>query len=313
MPMLSRRLGLLGAAALATSPLLPRRLRAQEEIDLSPAQPGRVRAQKVEEAIRLLPSGLRLANPGHLTIANNPSRLPFGGYASDSRTPIGAEIDIGQLVADSLGLTLQVIPTAWADWPLGLLSGKFDAVLSNVTVTEERKQRFDFSTYRNDLLGFYVALDSRIQAITKPEDVAGLKVIVSSGTNQEQILLRWIEANRAKGLPNTEVQYYDDEAVLDLALLSGRADAYLGPNATSAFKAARVRKTRLVGTFSGGWPVTAEIAVTTRKGAGLAEPITLALNAQIEAGTYARALARWNLSAEAVQRSRTNPPGLPAK
>ncbi|WP_159994321.1 ABC transporter substrate-binding protein [Roseomonas sp. 18066] len=313
MASLSRRLCLLGGITVAASPLLPRPLRAQEEIDLSPAQPHRVRAQKVEEAIRLLPRDLRLANAGKLTVATNPGRFPFGGYATDSRTPIGAEIDIAQLVADSLGLTLEVVPTAWADWPLGLISGKFDAVTSNVTVTEERKQRFDFSTYRNDLLGFYVAVESRLQAIAKPEDVAGLKVIVSSGTNQEQILLRWIEANRAKGLPNTEVQYYDDEAVLDLALQSGRADAYLGPNATSAFKAARQRKTRLVGTFSGGWPVTAEIAVTTKKGVGLAEPITVALNAQIEAGTYARALGRWNLSAEAIQRSRTNPPGLPPK
>jgi polar amino acid transport system substrate-binding protein len=313
MPDITRRLGLIGGALLASSPLLPRPLRAQEEIDLSPAQPHRVRGQAVEEAIRLLPANLKLATPGKLTVATNPGRFPFGGYATDSRTPIGSEIDIAQLVADSLGLALEIVATAWADWPLGLLSGKFDAVASNVTVTEERKERFDFSTYRNDLIGFYVPLSSRIQAIGRPEDVAGLKVIVSSGTNQEQILLRWIEANKGKALSATEVQYYDDEAVLDLALQSGRADAYLGPNATSAFKAATQRKTRLVGTFSDGWPTTAEIAVTTRKGSGLAEPITVALNAQIENGTYARSLARWNLSAEAIQQSRTNPPGLPRK
>jgi polar amino acid transport system substrate-binding protein len=138
-----------------------------------------------------------------------------------------------------------------------------------------------------------------------------LKVIVSSGTNQEQILLRWIEANKAKGLASSEVQYYDDEAVLDVALQSGRADAYLGPNATSAFKAAQEHKTRLVGTFSGGWPETAEIAVATKKGSGLANAVTAALNAQIENGNYAKVLARWNLSAEAIKQSRTNPQGLP--
>jgi polar amino acid transport system substrate-binding protein len=38
------------------------------------------------------------------------------------------------------------VSIAWADWPLGLTSGKFDAVISNVTVTEERKLKFDFST-----------------------------------------------------------------------------------------------------------------------------------------------------------------------
>ena len=80
-----------------------------------------------------------------------------------------------------------------------------------------------------------------------------------------------------------------------------------------SFKAAQENKTRLAGNFSGGWPVLAEIAVTTRKGAGLAEAITHAVNTQIGNGNYAKALGRWNLAAEAIEQSRTNPPGLPAK
>ncbi|MCX8999655.1 ABC transporter substrate-binding protein [Rhizobiaceae bacterium BDR2-2] len=282
-----------------------------EETDLSPEQAGRVRAEKVEEAIALIPKDFKFNTPGKLTVASVPGRLPFATYATDTKTPVGGEPDLAQLVADSLGLELQLIPVAWADWPLGLTSGRFDAVIHNVTVTEERKEKFDFSSYRNDLLGFYVPLDSKVTSIAKPEDVAGLKVIVSAGTNQEQILVRWVEANKAKGLADTEIQYYDDEAVLDTALLSGRADAYLGPNATSAYKAAHQKNTRLVGTFSGGWPETAEIAVATKKDSGLAEAITAALNAQIKNGNYARTLERWNLTAEAITESRTNPPGLP--
>lgn len=279
--------------------------------DLSPEQKDRLRVEKVEAAAKLVPADFKFVTQGKLTVASVPGLLPFAVYASDNKTPVGSEPDIAQLVADSLGLELELVPIAWADWPLGVTSGRFDAAIHNITVTEERKQKFDFSTYRNDLLGFYVPLDSKVESISKPEDVAGLKVIVSSGTNQEQILLRWIEANKAKGLPATDVQYYDDEAVLDVALQSGRADAYLGPNATSAYKAVTERKTKLVGTFSGGWPETAEIAVATKKDAGLAAAITAALNAQIENGNYAKVLARWNLSAEAVKESRTNPPGLP--
>ncbi|MCJ8510388.1 ABC transporter substrate-binding protein [Rhizobium lemnae] len=282
-----------------------------QEVDLSPEQNSRVRAEKVEAAIKLIPAGYKFVTPGKFTVASVPGRLPFAIYASDTKTSVGSEPDLAQLVADSLGLQLELVPIAWADWPLGVVSGRFDAAIHNIIVTEERKEKFDFSTYRTDLIGFYVALDSKVKSISKPEDVAGLKVIVSSGTNQEQILLRWIEANKAKGLPATEVQYFDDEAVLDLALQSGRADAYLGPNATSAFKAAAEKKTKLVGTFSGGWPQTAEIAVATKKNVGLAEAITEALNAQIKNGNYAKALARWSLSAEAIQESRTNPPGLP--
>ncbi|TRL42287.1 ABC transporter substrate-binding protein [Rhizobium straminoryzae] len=284
-----------------------------QEVDLSPEQKGRVRAQKVEAAIKLIPAGFTFVTPGKLTVATVPFRLPLVDYASDTRTPIGIEPDLAQLIADGLGLQLQLVPIAWADWPLGLASGKYDAVISNVTVTEERKEKFDFSSYRNDLLGFYAARDGKVKAISKPEDVAGLKVIVGAATNQEQILLRWIEENKAKGLPATEVQYYDDQAVLDLALQAGRADVYLGPNATAAFQAQKEGKTRLVGTFSGGWPLTAEIAVATRKGSGIADAFTAVLNEEIRQGNYTRALARWNLTSEAITESKTNPPGLPKK
>ncbi|ALK09789.1 ABC transporter substrate-binding protein [Blastochloris viridis] len=307
----SRRGVLAGAVAAFLALAVP--AFATDEIDFGPAQAGRVRATKVDAAAKLIPTDYKFVTPGKFTVAAIPNRLPFSVLATDNKTPIGSEPDIAQLVADVLGLDLVLVPIAWADWPLGLASGKFDAVIHNVTVTEERKEKFDFSTYRKDLLGFYVSQTSKIESISNPEDITGLKIIVGAGTNQEQILLRWIEANKAKALAPTELQYYDDEVVLDLAVQSGRADAYFGPNAVSAFKATRQNNLKLVGTFSGGWPVTAEIAVATRKGSGLADAVTAALNAQIANGNYARLLARWNLTAEAIQASQTNPPGLPRK
>jgi polar amino acid transport system substrate-binding protein len=282
------------------------------DVDLSPEQKGRIRAEKVPDAIAALSKDVKLAKEGALTIATTPFELPLDAYANDTKTPIGNEPDIAQLVADSLGLKLELVAVAWPDWPLGLASGKFDAVISNVTVTEERKLKFDFSTYRVDALGFYVKADNaKIKSIAEPKDVAGLKVIVSSGTNQEQILLNWVKKNKEAGLPATEIQYYDDSAVRRLALESGRADADLEPNATEAFYAAQNAKTRLVGIVNGGWPLSAEIAVATKKGSGLADAITAALNAQIKNGAYAKVLAHWGLAAEHVEQSRTNPPGLP--
>lgn len=137
-------------------------------------------------------------------------------------------------------------------------------------------------------------------------------MIVGASTNQEQILLRWNQQNIAAGLKPVEVQYHDDDVLLYLALASGRADAYLAPNGIAAYHA-RDGKTKLVGSFSGGWPQTAEIAVASRKGSGIADAITAALNAQIKNGNYAKALSRWNLESEAIAQSRTNPPGLPKK
>jgi len=283
---------------------------APPPVDLSPAQADRPRAQPVPEALKLLSPKARFAKDGVLLVATTVGVLPFGDYATDNRTPVGSSPDIAQLIADSLGRKLELVSVAWADWPLGLASGKYDLVVSNVTVTEERKEKFDFSTYRNDQLGVYVKSDSKIKSVKEPKDLAGLRVIVGSATNQEQILLRWNQQNVAAGLKPLEILYFDDPVVLRLALLSGRADAHFAPNGWAAFEA-RDGKTRLVGTFSGGWPLTAEIAAAARKGSGLAEAVTAALNAQIHNGNYTKALTRWNLESEAIALSRTNPPGLP--
>ncbi|WP_448950154.1 ABC transporter substrate-binding protein [Labrys neptuniae] len=279
--------------------------------DLSPEQAGRLRADKNEAAIKAIGKDVKFVKDGKLVVAVNPGLPPIVTYATDSKTPVGFDPDLAQLVADALGKELVLETVTWADWPLGLSSGKYDAVITNVTVTEERKEKFDFSTYRRDVLGLYVKSDSKINSVKEPKDIAGLKVITDPGTNQEKILLAWDKQNQAAGLKPIEVQYYDDDAVKTLALQSGRADITFSVNATQAFQSAQTGKTKLVGTISGGWPITADIAVTTRKGSGLADAITLAINGVIKDGKYVKTLERWNLGAEAIEKSETNPQGLP--
>ncbi|AQS41028.1 MAG: ABC transporter substrate-binding protein [Candidatus Tokpelaia hoelldobleri] len=283
--------------------------RAQEGLDLSVEQAGRIRVEKLENRAEGL-QGAQFVKPGALTVGvSTSSSLPLHDYAADARTVIGYDIDLAYLVADSLGLELRLVEVSWADWPLGLVSGKFDAVISNVTVTEERKEKFDFATYRNDVLGFYVRMDSPVTEIKEAKDIAGLRVITDSGTNQEKVLLEWDRQNVKAGLKPVEVQYYDDRGLGELALLSGRADLVFSVNTLQAYIAAK-GKTRLVGLVSGGWPQTAEVAVAFRKGNGLAEPVTHILNDRIADGTYQKVLIRWKLAEEAITQSRTNPPGL---
>jgi polar amino acid transport system substrate-binding protein len=299
------------AGVLAIAALSFGAAQAADKFDLSPEQPNRLRVEKNEKLIAGI-KDFKFVENGVFTVGISTSgNLPLHDYASDSKTVIGYDVDLAQIIADRLGLKLQLVSVAWADWPLGLTSGKFDAVISNVTVTEERKQKFDFSTYRKDELGFYVKAESPITAIKAPKDIAGLKVITDAGTNQEKILLEWDRQNVAAGLKPIEVQYYDDDAVKDLAVQSGRADAVFSVNATQAYAAGINGKTKLVGTVSGGWPITAEIAVTTRKGSGLAVALTDAVNDLIASGAYRKVLDTWNLAPEAIDESKTNPPGLP--
>ncbi|SFL86594.1 ABC transporter substrate-binding protein [Geodermatophilus ruber] len=277
-------------------------------VNTSPDQ-DRVRSTPSDEAIALLPPGL--VADGKLTVAVGAFTPPLSFLADDNETVIGNEPDIAQLVADGLGLDLELITTDWSNWPLATQSGSVDVTIANVTVTEERKELFDFSSYRVDNLGFLANANSGL-SVEKAEDIAGLTIAVGSGTNQEKILLAWDAENQAAGLEPIDVQYFENDGDSILALQSGRLDLYFGPNPTGAYKAGVAPQDfEVVGTVNGGWPQTAQIAVATAKGNGLAEAITAALNHAIDDGTYAQVLERWGLTSEAIERAETNPPGLP--
>ncbi|WP_371674254.1 ABC transporter substrate-binding protein [Neorhizobium sp. T25_27] len=284
---------------------------AADIFDLSPDQSGRVRAEKDSAAIAAIPPGFKFVTPGKFTVAVSPGGPPLATYATDAKTVVGADPDYALAIADSLGLELELVPVAWPDWPLGLVSGKYDAVISNVGVTEQRKEKFDFSTYRQGLHGFFVKADSGITEIKQPKDAAGLRITVGASTNQERILLKWSDENVKAGLKPIELVYHDDDAARLVALRSGRVDVIVQPHAQLVYIAARDKNIKRVGTLSAGWPERSDVAITTRKGSGLADALTLATNDLIRNGTYAKVLARWQLSEEALPESRTNPPGLP--
>jgi polar amino acid transport system substrate-binding protein len=97
------------------------------KIDFSPEQLQSPHVKADPKAIAALPPGFKFARDGVFTVAIAPFGPPIATYATDARTPVGADPDIANLIAESLGLKLELDPVAWADWPLGLASGKYDA------------------------------------------------------------------------------------------------------------------------------------------------------------------------------------------
>ncbi|MFD0474000.1 ABC transporter substrate-binding protein [Nonomuraea thailandensis] len=232
--------------------------------------------------------------------------------ATDDTTLIGVETDLAQLVADVLGLEFTPRSSSWENLFLAARSGTYEAVFSNVTVTEERKDTYDFATYRIDQLAWQVPGAGPVKAIKGPADIAGLRVSVGSGTNQEKILLDWDRQNRAAGRQPVEILYYEKYGDVLLALKSGRVQAYFGPHPNIAYNVAVSGGSRIAGTFSGAGPdLQGLIAAMTKKDNGLVEPLHEALNTVIRNGTYGQVLERWGLASEAIPESRINPPGLP--
>jgi len=267
----------------------------------SPEQ-NRIRVQKDAAAVAKVPQ--LIGKDGKLTVATTAGSIPLSFHATDDKTPIGVETDIAQLVADKLGLELDLQVTSWENWPLKTQSGDVEAVFSNVGINKDRVKLFDFSSYRAAFMGFEARKSSNLN-IKGADDISGLKVSVGSGTNQEKILLAWNKELEAKGKAPATLQYYSSEADTILALSSGRTDLNIGPYPSATYRENTRDDLKVVGKVNAGWPSETLVAATTLKGNGLAPAITDALNSAIKDGSYAKVLERWGLSEEALPESKT--------
>ncbi|MFG2873151.1 ABC transporter substrate-binding protein [Streptomyces sp. NPDC048338] len=304
-------LGLLTACGTSDAATDEIRPKGQQDagINLGPDQK-RVHTAKVDTIAAQVPEAVR--KRGTLTLGvSTGSAPPLAFYATDDKTLIGVEVDLATLVADTLGLKPEFNAVSWENLFVGLDSGKFDGVFSNVTVTEERKDKYDFATYRLDDLAFEAKKGSG-WTVKGPQDVAGKTIAVGSGTNQEKILVDWSKENEKAGRKPVDIKYFQNVSDYYLALQSGRIDAYLGPNPTAAYHVASAGQTEVIGKFSGGGDsIQGKIAATTKKDSGLVAAYAAALDHIVENGTYGQVLKRWGLNSEAVKKSEINPPGLP--
>lgn len=240
---------------------------------------------------------------------------PLAYVGTDQKTLTGAEPDLGRLVAATLGLKPVVKNSTWENLFIGVDSGKVDVAFTNVTVTEERKKKYEFASYRQDNLAFEVLKDNPWNFGGDYRSLAGRTVAVSAGTNQEKILLEWQKKLQAEGKDIT-VKYFPDANSVALALSGKKIDANFGPNPSIAYHitqtASTSTPTRSAGSFSGaGESLQGLIAATAKKDSGLAKPVAETLNHLIKEGQYGKLLEAWNLSNEAVTASEVNPPGLP--
>ncbi len=130
---------------------------------------------------------------------------------------VGFDKEIGDAVCAKMKVTCEFANTAWEGIIPGLLANKYDAILSSMSITEERKQQVDFTDkVYNTPPAIAVPKDSKIAGIT-PEDLDGVTMGAQTSTTH---------ANYAQEkLPGVEVKIYPSPDEYKLDLTNGRLDA----------------------------------------------------------------------------------------
>ena len=130
---------------------------------------------------------------------------------------VGFDKDIGDALCERMKVKCEFANTAWDGIIPGLLASKYDAILSSMSITEERKQQIDFTDkIYNTPPAIAVPKDSTLKGVT-PEDLAGITIGAQTSTTH---------ANYAEEkFPNTELKIYPSPDEYKLDLSNGRLDA----------------------------------------------------------------------------------------
>lgn len=150
----------------------------------------------------------------------------------------GMEIDLAAKIAEELGVDVEYTTVTAATRGELLDSGDIDCVLATFTITEERKQTWDFTTpYYTDAVTVLVEDASGIKTLA---DLKDKKVGVSSGsTSARELTAAMIEAGVLDGEGfdrdtfdaatwNKGISYrqYEDYPAISTALSAGEIDAF---------------------------------------------------------------------------------------
>ena len=124
-------------------------------------------------------AAVQTVEEGKLIMVTHATFPPYE-YVEGDGNFAGIDIEIAKMIAEELGLELEIQDMEFASLLTAVQSGKADMVLAGLTVTEERKQNVNFSTsYAKGVQSVIVKEDSEIKSI---DDILGHKVGVQSST-----------------------------------------------------------------------------------------------------------------------------------
>ncbi len=230
------------------------------------------------------PGADRIKKAGKLVVGSDVTYPPFE-YMEGSK-PVGFDVDIAQAIAKDLGVKLDYQNTAWDGIFAALKSGKFDMLLSGITITEERKKTFDLAfskSYFDSGQGVAVKKGGKVRGAG---DLKGKVVGVQINTTGQET------AQKLQGLKDIKKYETLPEALTDLAV--GRIDAVVADYPVLLYNAAQAkdRKYEVVAGLIIGEPEELGIPVRANE-ADLVQVINKVIDDLKKSGEYAKLTKKW--------------------
>lgn len=234
-------LGILAACGAKVTPAAP----------AAPAEPAATTAP-AEPAATTAPAEAAAPAAKKFSIATNAEFAPME-FVNEAKELTGFDIELIKAIAADQKFEIEFQNVAWDGIFAGLEAGQYDAIISSVTITDERKQKYDFSDpYFEANQAIVVLIDNA--DITGEDALAGKRVGV-------QIETTGAFAVRALGV---EPKQYDGPDLALQDLVNGNLDAVVVDTPVAADYALQAEQ------FKGKLKIVSEIA--TNETYGLVAP-----------------------------------------
>ncbi|OAF07215.1 hypothetical protein AYJ54_17970 [Bradyrhizobium centrolobii] len=156
----------------------------------------------------------KIKSAGVIRIAIDLSVPPWA-FKDETLNPTGSEVETAKLLASDLGVKMEIVGTNSANRIPFLMSHRADAVISALSITDERRKLIAFSLPYSGATS-YVAAPKSMQIKTFA-DLSGKRIAVTRGTTND--------ADVTAAAPrDAEIVRFEDEATTMTAVVSNQLD-----------------------------------------------------------------------------------------
>ncbi|AIQ62091.1 Glutamine-binding periplasmic protein precursor [compost metagenome] len=204
----------------------------------------------------------------------------------DKDTIKGFDIDFIAAVAEEAGIKYEVVNTGWDTMLESVKQGtEYKAGLSSVSITDDRKQTYDFSVpYFESTNMIMVKEGSDIKSAL---DLKDKKVAVQTATTADELM------SGIMGVGNTDLKRFDSNAVAMMELDNGGADAVVADIAIVREYIKNNPKMKLVGITDKENFGSEYYGILYPKGSDLKAKLDPAIKKIIENGKYEEIYKKW--------------------
>jgi len=200
----------------------------------------------------------------------------------------GWDVDIAHALCEKLKAKCEVVAQDWDGIIPGLMARKYDMIVASMAITEQRRQRVDFSDKYKETISRFVAKKGTPEDIS-PSALKGKVIGAQRGSIQASYL--------TQNYKDSDLKFYDTPQAAELDLVAGRVDYILGNMVTyfvGFMKTADAKNYGFVGPDLKGGLLGDGNGIAVRKGdTEMLAKVNAALAAIRADGTYDRITAKY--------------------